>query len=178
MYYSVFDYIHLDTLHNLSSIEECICGIREFASMADYYKPEMSNDVVCDIWGFCVFSHENLITEPTRTPRKVIEDKYNISIIYDYDKYITTTTERDSKLKATMSAKELFEVAKKDLHLDRMGKQKVITKKKTIIFNCNTQTMYGDILDWFRDYYPDERPVWDDAARLLIGDWVIHNSIL
>jgi hypothetical protein len=86
MFYSVFDFNKLDVLHNLSSVEECMSGIREFASMADYYKPEMSNNLVCDIWGFCVFSHQEEITEPTRTPRNEIEEKYNISIIYDYDK--------------------------------------------------------------------------------------------
>jgi len=175
MLYSVFDFDKLDVLHNLTSVEECMKGIREFASLGDCYKEDMSNEKVCDIWGFAVFSHEVEITEPTRTSRKEIEDKYDINIIYDYQK--TIEVERTRKLKGSMTAKELFEKVKGELSLLNKGRTKVYGKKRTIIINSG-QTMYGDIIDWLRDYYPDERAIWDDTARLLIGDFVITNSIL
>lgn len=177
-YFSVFDFNKLDVLHNLSSISECLDGIRQFAAIDDRYNPEITNNELCDIWGFCVFMHKEKITEPTGTSRKVIEGKYDVAVIYDYNKTIVTETERTTKLKATMSARELFEKVKKDVNLSVWGKTKIITRKKTIIFNTSGQTLYGYLIDYFRDYYPSERPVWDDAAKLLIGDYVIVNSIL
>lgn len=177
-YFSVFDFNKLDVLHNLSSLKECLDGIREFASMDERYNPDITNDVLCDTWGFCVFMHKEPITELTGTPRKEIENKYDISVIFDYEKTIKAETERTTKLKATMTAKELYEKVKKDVNLSVWGKTKIITRKKTTIFNTGGQTLYGYLIDYFRDYYPSERPVWDDAAKLLIGDYVIVNSIL
>lgn len=177
-YFSVFDFNKLDVLHNLSSISECIDGIRQFAAIDDRYNPEITNNELCDIWGFCVFMHKEKITEPTGTSRKVIEGKYDVAVIYDYNKTIVTETERTTKLKATMSARELFEKVKNEINLERHGKLKVYSRKKLTIFNTGSETLYGYIIDYFRDYYSNERPVWDDAARLLIGDFVISNSIL
>lgn len=84
MFYSVFDYNRLDPLHNLSSVEECMSGIREFAPLGDTYNLELTDKEVCNDWAFAVFSHEKEITENTGTPRTEIENKYNITIIYDY----------------------------------------------------------------------------------------------
>ena len=176
-YFSVFDFNKLDVLYNLSSIKECMDGIRQFASMADNYNPDMTNDVVCDIWGFCVFMHKEKITEPARVSRKEIEDKYDISIIYDYDKVIKTETERTRKIKNAMTAKELFNKVKNEIYLGNKGRTKIVKHKTTTIINSG-QTLYGDIIDWLRDYYPNERPIWDETAMLLIGDYVIINSIL
>lgn len=176
MLYSVFDFDKLDVLHNLTSVEECMKGIREFASLGDCYKEDMSNEKVCDIWGFAVFSHEVEITEPTRTSRKEIEDKYDINIIYDYQK--TIEVERTRKLKSSMTAKELFEKVKDEIRLDCVGLPKMVTKKRTTILNTGGETMYGYIISWLKDYYSNERSIWDDTARLLIGDFVIHNSLL
>lgn len=50
--------------------------------------------------------HKEKITEPARVSRKEIEDKYDISIIYDYDKVIKTETERTRKIKNAMTAKD------------------------------------------------------------------------
>lgn len=76
-----------------------------------------------------------------------------------------------------MTAKELFNKVKNEIYLGNKGRTKIVKRKTTTIINSG-QTLYGDIIDWLRDYYPNERPIWDETAMLLIGDYVIINSIL
>lgn len=44
---------------------------------------------------------------------------------------------------------------------------------------CERQFLYGDVLDYLRDYYSElnleER---DMTAKLIIGDYVVHNTLL
>lgn len=76
-----------------------------------------------------------------------------------------------------MTAMELFGKVKNEIYLGDKGHTRIVKHNATTIIN-NGQTLYGDVIDWLRDYYPNERSIWDETARLLIGDYVIVNSVL
>lgn len=41
------------------------------------------------------------------------------------------------------------------------------------------QFLYGDVLDYIRDYYPDLSPTNKDIlSKLIIGDFVVRNCLL
>lgn len=89
--------------------------------------------------------------------------------------------ETTSIQKKEMTANDLYLAMKDTFPFNRKGKKKYQTKKGDIVITTSTwegQKLYGDIIDWMRDYYSDARSVWDEAARLLIGDYVIKHSIL
>jgi hypothetical protein len=48
-------------------------------------------------------------------------------------------------------------------------------------YNCGTQFLYGDVLDWLRDMHPELRNKdYDDdlAATYIIGLYTISNTLL
>lgn len=83
--------------------------------------------------------------------------------------------------KKKMTATDLYLAMRDTFPFGKKGKRKYKTKKGDVVITSSSwegQTLYGDITDWMRDYYSDCREVWDEAARLLIGDYVIKNSLL
>ena len=48
-------------------------------------------------------------------------------------------------------------------------------------YNCGTQFLYGDVLDWLRDMHPELRNKdYDDdlAATYIIGLYTVSNTLL
>lgn len=81
-----------------------------------------------------------------------------------------------------MDALTLFNQIKdnEEILLSRKGYSRTINTEKVVVFRntIRKQSLYGDIIEWLRDNYPEYRSLWNDVARLLIGDYVIQNSIL
>lgn len=58
-------------------------------------------------------------------------------------------------------------------------KNKNICQKKGLANNKDKQLLYGDMLDYLRDYYSFLSPLEKDVlAKLIIGDFVVKNCLL
>lgn len=58
-------------------------------------------------------------------------------------------------------------------------KNKNICQNKGLANNKDKQLLYGDMLDYLRDYYSFLSPLEKDVlAKLIIGDFVVKNCLL
>lgn len=98
--------------------------------------------------------------------------------VYELLENCRTVYSDSDELVLQMTAKELYDRIKDEIPFNKFGKDRTIRHGKFISqMEAEGQTMYGDILDWLRDYYPDYRKIHSDTAKMLIGHYVVVNSL-